>query len=306
MVICGGGGALAIVAIGASARDAHCGRCSLRFIVEPANVVVGQHITGTAYDPSGAPVTVEVLNDDGRVLTTLSVLVTLTLDANPGGATLGGTTTVGTVDGIARFTDLTLDKPGNGYTLTASSPSLPSTTSSGFDANSTATTCAPNVSCHTELSTPASNFEVTANPEPNAGTLSSSVNVGRVLACQGYNEQDPNWFEFVMSSANRSKTIVYTIKMPTLTGTPTTTVNDTEACFGAPSVFTTKSGMPAAAGTLPDGTSGFIGLLPNCPASGPCVVSRQSVPDPSNGVGFDVVLTINIPEALAGDPWARS
>jgi hypothetical protein len=44
--------------------------------------------------------------------------VTVALGNNPGGANLGGTLTATVVDGVATFTDLSLSKPGIGYTLT--------------------------------------------------------------------------------------------------------------------------------------------------------------------------------------------
>src|SRR5208283_359922 len=43
---------------------------------------------------------------------------TVALDANPDGATLGGTRTVPIDNGIATFTNLTLNQAGSGYTLT--------------------------------------------------------------------------------------------------------------------------------------------------------------------------------------------
>jgi hypothetical protein len=51
----------------------------------------------------------------------------------PGGSTLGGTVTQNTVNGVATFSNLTLNKTGTGYTLTASSPGLTSATSSAFN-----------------------------------------------------------------------------------------------------------------------------------------------------------------------------
>ena len=58
--------------------------------------------------------------------------VTIRLSTNPGaGATLGGTTTVSTVNGIATFADLTLDRPGPGYVLEARAVGL-SVTSGAF------------------------------------------------------------------------------------------------------------------------------------------------------------------------------
>lgn len=50
--------------------------------------------------------------------------VTLTLGANPAGGALAGTRTKVAVNGIASFDDLTLDRPGAGYTLVATSGAL--------------------------------------------------------------------------------------------------------------------------------------------------------------------------------------
>jgi alpha-tubulin suppressor-like RCC1 family protein len=55
--------------------------------------------------------------------------VTVALAANSSGATLGGTTTVSAVGGIATFTDLSVDRPGSAYTLTATAAGLAGTTS---------------------------------------------------------------------------------------------------------------------------------------------------------------------------------
>ena len=282
--------------------------CALRFVTEPAVAVVGKHITGAG---AQTPVRVAVVDGQGRVVTSSIAPITVGIRDNPGRARLRGTTTVHAVHGVASFTDLTLDALGNGYTLTASSPKLPATTSSPFDEASTSVVCAQDQTCETKLSRTASDFEVTANADPskpNAGTLSESVDVGTPLQCHGYTQLDPNWWEFSMSSANRSKTIVSTLKVPLLplSGTLDAILGATQACLGALSEFTTSSGKPAPTGTLPDGTRGFIGLLPNCTgAHGPCVVSRTSGLDLSNGIGFDIVLTIYVPEGFVGDPWMR-
>jgi len=286
-------------------------RCGLGFITEPAASTAGERITGKADDPSGAPVSVAVVDGNGNIVSTSNPLVTIALRDNPGDATLGGTTTERASGGVAKFTDLTLSNPDNGYTLTASSPKLPGATSKPFDESSTSAICSQDKPCQTSLSTTASDFKVTANAdprEPNAGTLSESVDVGTPLQCTGYTQEDPNSWEFSMSSANRSKTLVSTLKVPLLplSGPLDAILYATQACFGSVAEFTTKSGTPAAAGTLPDGTPGFIGLLPDCTgAHGPCVVSRKSILDLSNGIGFDIVLTVYIPAGFAGDPHFR-
>ena len=58
--------------------------------------------------------------------------VTLALGANPGGATLAGTLTVAAMDGIASFSDLSIDRPGSGYTLAATAGTLTGETSGPF------------------------------------------------------------------------------------------------------------------------------------------------------------------------------
>ncbi|MBN1190090.1 MAG: S8 family serine peptidase [Dehalococcoidales bacterium] len=71
----------------------------------------------------------------GNVVADSSDPVTLSITPGSGtsGATLCGTTTMNAVDGMAVFTDLSIDKAGTGYTLTASSGALTQAISSPFD-----------------------------------------------------------------------------------------------------------------------------------------------------------------------------
>ncbi len=75
---------------------------------------------------AGAPFGLEVLAEDryGNVDWNFSGNVTLSLQTNPGGATLSGTVTVAATDGVANFSALSLNDAGNGYTLAAASPGL--------------------------------------------------------------------------------------------------------------------------------------------------------------------------------------
>src|SRR2546423_11210832 len=68
------------------------------------------------------PVRVAVRDDQGNVVSRFGGLVALTIDSNPGGVSLGDTTTVAAANGIATFRHLRIDKAGTGYRLGAAAP----------------------------------------------------------------------------------------------------------------------------------------------------------------------------------------
>jgi hypothetical protein len=133
---------------------------------------------------------------------------------------------------------------------------------------------------------------------PSAGTLTESVDLGNPLDCSdaahgGYTGFDPNWYGFSITGSS-DKGLKYQVN--NTTDTP-------RICFGATADFPTNTGDIAAPGTLPDGTPGFIGLLPNCasaPAGDPCIVS---IVPTVNGAGS--VVQIDVPQAFAGDPFTH-
>jgi hypothetical protein len=67
---------------------------------------------------------VEVQDAGGYVVTNYTGSITLTIATNPGSGTLAGTTIVPVSNGKASFSGLSIDKPGTGYTLQASSGAL--------------------------------------------------------------------------------------------------------------------------------------------------------------------------------------
>jgi hypothetical protein len=84
---------------------------NLTFVVQPSNANASQVIA--------PPVQVRATDGTGAVVPGANI--TLAIGNNPGGATLSGTTTRMTgATGIAIFNDLTLDRGGLAYTLTAS------------------------------------------------------------------------------------------------------------------------------------------------------------------------------------------
>lgn len=99
----------------------------LVFVVQPSNTTVRK--------PINPPVKVQVEDGAGNPVTNATSPITVALGANPGGATLAGTTTVQAVGGVATFSDLSLNKAGSGYTLSALSSGLVSATSQAFAVN---------------------------------------------------------------------------------------------------------------------------------------------------------------------------
>lgn len=104
----------------------------LAFTQQPPNGPVGQTLN--------PPILVSIRDQYGSMVPGSTNSVTVQLGNNPGNAVLSGTLTVSAVNGVATFGNLALNKPGTGYTLTASSPGLTSATSSGFNVSSVSLT----------------------------------------------------------------------------------------------------------------------------------------------------------------------
>ena len=84
----------------------------LAFLQQPTNAVAG-----VAIAPA---ITVQVEDAGGNVITTSTDSISIAISTNPGGGTLSGTIPVNAVNGVATFSDLSINKTGTGYRLTAS------------------------------------------------------------------------------------------------------------------------------------------------------------------------------------------
>ncbi len=78
------------------------------------------------------PVVTAVDNAGNRAYN-FSGSVTVTIGTNPSSGTLAGTTMVNALNGVATFTNLSINNAGNGYTLVASASGLGSVTSNPFN-----------------------------------------------------------------------------------------------------------------------------------------------------------------------------
>ena len=99
----------------------------LVFGQQPANTAAGSQISPT--------VTVQIHDTNGNLISNdNSTQITLSIGNNAGGGTLSGTKIVTASGGVATFDNLSIDKTGQGYTLSAaSSPTLTGVTSNPFN-----------------------------------------------------------------------------------------------------------------------------------------------------------------------------
>jgi hypothetical protein len=278
----------------------------LEFVNQPTSAYMNQTISSVPFNPTGAPVTVELVDASGNLVDTSGQQVTLSLAGGPAGATLGGTTTETTVDGIATFDNLTLNTPGSGYTLVANSSGLTSATSDSLGVNSQTIPC-PGGACTATLSsppgspTPSSTTVTTTGASGDDGNLALSVDTGTRPTCEGYEAHDDNFYTVVYSPTGETgevaKTMTYTIFDTTYVKNPQKTF---QLCFEAPYEFEVQGGTNAP---LVNGS--YVGLLETCETcnndDGPCQTVTQ-VPDESQETGYDTVYTVTIPPGEPGDP----
>ncbi|NDG84085.1 MAG: hypothetical protein EBX52_03485 [Proteobacteria bacterium] len=97
---------------------------TLVFTTQPGDGTAGAAL-------SDQPV-VTIQDQIGNTVSDFNGSVTISIAENPGSGALGGGITVNAVNGVATFKDLSVDKKGSGYTLTASGNGL-TATSSAFD-----------------------------------------------------------------------------------------------------------------------------------------------------------------------------
>lgn len=104
----------------------------LAFTVQPSNATAGVAI--------GPAVVMAIEDASGNTVTGAANVVTVSIGTNPTGGTLAGTVSVSSVNGVATFSNLHLDKAGTGYTLTATATGLAGATSTRFDITAGAAT----------------------------------------------------------------------------------------------------------------------------------------------------------------------
>ncbi len=257
----------------------------LRFLAQPQNARVTQTITNRDYDPSGPPVSVEVVDSLGQRITTSTAQISIGFAVNAGGGTLSGTTTKAAVAGVATFSNLSIDNAGYNYSLAASSPGATSATSDPFTIDQVAVVCVEDVDCSGQLALAQTNqgfggsstVDVTAVQGPatdiDGGFLLLSVGLGGALDCTGFTEFTAalDVIAADYTALDREKRIVATIDKRVMNAESNNGASFLESCFGAPYTFATKIGTPLEVNTAyvpgPYPAPEYKGLLPDCGGS---------------------------------------
>jgi len=242
----------------------------LGFLQQPGNTTAGQ--------PLAPPVRVAVQNDLGGTVANGTQTVTIALGSNPGNATLSGTTTVQAINGVATFSNLSLDKAAAGYTLTATAGNLTAATSTSFNASAGT----------------ASQLAITSAPP-------ASATSGQPLAPQPA-LQLRDAFGNAVGQAGVVVTAAIASGSATLGGSTTATTNTAGlATFATLTLTGTGSGVTigfSASGLTP-ATSGPISLAPP-PPSALVMVTQPSATAPS-GIPFAVQPAVKLKDASGND-----
>jgi prepilin-type N-terminal cleavage/methylation domain-containing protein len=96
-------------------------------------VITSQPTSATAGEAIGPPVSVALQDASGNVVMSSTATVSFAVTTNPGGGTLSGPNSVAVVNGVATFTNLSINKNGTGYKMTASSTGVTNAVSAAFN-----------------------------------------------------------------------------------------------------------------------------------------------------------------------------
>jgi hypothetical protein len=235
----------------------------LVFSQQPTNAVAG-----SAISPA---VTVQVLDLYGNLVASDQTdAVSVALGANPGGGTLGGTTTATVSNGVASFGSLSINKTGTGYTLKATSGSLGAATSSTFN-------IAPGTASQLAFGQQPTNT-------PAGSTISPAVTV-QILDANGN----------VVTTDNSDAVTIGLGANPgggTLSGTLTVTAQNGLASFSSLSISTPGTGytLTATSGSLAGATSATF----NVTQAGTHLFFGQQPTDTVAGSSISPAVTVQV------------
>jgi hypothetical protein len=288
--------------------------CTLAFTTDgqPAGTTVNTAITSSFDSPGAGPVKVEVLDASGHLVTSSKAAVTIaiTATANPGSGTLSGTTTLNTIGGVASFSDLSINQPGIGYRLTATSYGMNPATSAHFTIWGSLQPCST-TPCSASASSATTSGMATTSSAGSAQFLGTGIGGGSYSCAGTYQPvSDPFSFDVVSGSGDTQPGAQFAVtlridkSLVKSSGHPG--ASSWQVCYASMSPFAARPGTSGTA-TIGDVTF-FTGLLPDCSHDGdrraddhhhtpvvPCVQARHK-----DNAG-DVIITF----LASGDPIGR-
>ena len=273
------------------------GSCSLAFTSDgqPAGTAANAVIT-SGFGSSGGPVKVEVLDGSGQLATGSTAAVTVAIGANPGSGSLSGTATVDASGGVASFSNLSIDKPGIGYTLTGASPGTTPATSANFTIWGSLQRCST-TPCSASSSTTTTTATVTTSSASTTQLLGFGIG-GVSFTCGGTYQRvsDPVSFDVFSPSGVVQSSAQFTVSLEisksAVQASGRTGASQWQICYASTQPFTALPRTSGAA--VIGGVSYHTGLLPDCSSTqgAPCVRARTK-----DNAG-DVVVTF----LALGDP----
>ena len=238
-----------VIAQQAAVVVAPAAAASLNFVQQPTSAAAGAAIAPA--------ITVEIRDGLNNRVTTATNAVSLALVSNPGGSTLSGTVTnVAAVNGVATFSNASLDKVGTGYTISASATGLAGATSSGFNVTPGAVSAATStVAATSPITAGGTGSTITVTARDANGNLLPGATVVIATTGSGNTVTQPGGVTnasgvatgTVASTVAETKTVSATINGVPVTQTAPVTVNSATA---AKLVFTVQPVSDTSAGPL--------------------------------------------------------
>jgi hypothetical protein len=278
------------------------GSCKLRFVDEPASAEKNAQIRAVAFQ-AASPQLVSVEAVDGspapQRLTGFTGAVDLRLAQSGPGALTPNPASSAAVAGLASFADLAIGASGN-YNLraTTTTPGFTGDDSAGFQIIDDVGDCNSS-SCRAQVTGRQTTGTLTGTVTSGSGFALLSLNLGTDPVCAGYTPPSSDYYEFGLSGVTGDKTVVAMYSKATMKSFKGGQ-SALEICFAAPQAFSAKSGFATPFdydGDPANGAEGFVGLLPDCPATPttPCILDRA-------GAGGGAAQVLFFVPAAWGDP----
>ena len=278
------------------------GNCALAFTGQPAQTAVNSHIL-TGFNSTGSPLAVQLSDANNDPLnqadfSASQTQVTISIEANPGGGMLAGTTTVTSANGVAKFGNLQINKAGAGYVLAANAAGFTATTSGFFTIAGQIQACGTG-SCLASQSTATTATSTTTTAPDKFVALGLG---GATVTCNHYtavsDTADFGIFDAAGDGvAGSSATATLTLSKSAVESSPRPLIF-WQVCYASPTSF---PAIPGTSGTtVIGGTTYHTGLLLPCilfpPGhQQPCLISQR----------YTATGGVKLTFAALGDPFYR-